>query len=92
MQLTRGLKAPGFQVISYQVKSWFQILPFKLNLHRYFEGRHGGGRAGRAGKYNNQTEYKYHQTKYPYSQTDSDASEHGGHESDVHVKAGLCTS
>jgi hypothetical protein len=38
MQLTHSLKAPGSKVISYQVISWFQSLPFKCNLHRYNAG------------------------------------------------------
>jgi uncharacterized membrane protein YgcG len=35
MQLTHELESAWFPVISYQVISWFQSLPFELNLHRY---------------------------------------------------------
>jgi hypothetical protein len=34
-QLVRRLKGAWFQVISYQLISWFQSLPFKFNLRRY---------------------------------------------------------
>jgi hypothetical protein len=33
--LTHKLESAWFQVISYQVISWFQNLPFKCNVHRY---------------------------------------------------------
>jgi hypothetical protein len=33
------LESAWFQVISYQVISWFQNVPFKLNLHRYSAAR-----------------------------------------------------
>jgi hypothetical protein len=34
-ELDPQLESAWFQVISYQVISWFQSLPFKFNLHRY---------------------------------------------------------
>ena len=40
MQLTHGLKAPGFNLYTYQVKNRFQNMPFKYNLFRYIEVVH----------------------------------------------------
>jgi hypothetical protein len=40
------LESAWFQVISCQVISWFQSLPFKFNLHRYNEGMEGVGPGG----------------------------------------------
>jgi hypothetical protein len=38
IQLTHSLESAWFLVISYQLISWFQSLPFKFNLHRYITG------------------------------------------------------
>jgi hypothetical protein len=32
------LESDWFQTLSYEVKTWFQNVPFKCNLHRYITG------------------------------------------------------
>jgi hypothetical protein len=36
----------GFNPYTYQVKTWFQNLPFEFNLHRYSAGATGEARDG----------------------------------------------
>ena len=37
--ITHSLKAPGFNPRTYGVKTWFQSLLSKCNLHRYTEDK-----------------------------------------------------